>query len=76
MVQIELKLFVTLAGYLPENACNHEVKEGQTIDDLIQDLGIPQGLVKLIFVNGKKQDRTYVLQDGDRVGLFPPVGGG
>ncbi|MCG8642228.1 MAG: MoaD/ThiS family protein [Desulfobacterales bacterium] len=76
MVQIELKLFVTLAGYLPENAGNHEVKEGQTIDDLIQSLGIPQGLVKLIFVNGKKQDRNYVLQDGDRLGLFPPVGGG
>lgn len=76
MVQIELKLFVTLAGYLPENAGNHEIKEGQTIDDLIQDLGIPRELVKLIFVNGKKQESTYVLQDGDRVGLFPPVGGG
>ena len=76
MVQIELKLFVTLAGYLPENAGNHEIKEGQTIDNLIQDLGIPRELVKLIFVNGKKQESTYVLQDGDRVGLFPPVGGG
>lgn len=76
MIKISLKLFVTLSRFLPESSKTYEIAINKTIDDLITDLGIPSGLVKLIFVNGKLQDATYVLQEGDRVGLFPPVGGG
>jgi len=76
MIKIELKLFVTLSKFIPENADEFEVASGKTIDALILDLGIPEGLVKLIFINGKRQEKDYVMQDGDRVGLFPPVGGG
>jgi sulfur-carrier protein len=39
-------------------------------------LGIPPGEVKLRFVNGKQAKDDQVLAEGDRVGLFPPVGGG
>ena len=75
-LKIELKLFVTLAAFAPENADNFTVQEGTTVDMLIRELKIPENTVKLIFVNGKKQDTAYVLTPGDRVGLFPPVGGG
>lgn len=76
MIQIDLKLFVTLSKYLPVDSQAHEVREGTTVEDLIQDLGIPRDSVKLIFINGKKEDSTYCLEHQDRVGLFPPVGGG
>ena len=76
MIFIDLKLFVTLARFLPENAGEFPVKEGTSVEKLMANLGIPGDWVKLIFVNGKKQGREYCLQDGDRVGLFPPVGGG
>ena len=76
MIKIELKLFVTLSKYIPENADEHAIVPGKTIEELIFDLDIPDELVKLIFINGKRQEIDYVLQDGDRVGLFPPVGGG
>jgi sulfur carrier protein ThiS len=76
MIQIDLKLFVTLAKYLPEGAQAYEIKEGTCVKDLIQDLGIPSDVVKLIFINGKKKDRHYCIQNRDRVGIFPPVGGG
>jgi len=76
MIQIDLKLFVTLAKYLPENSQAHEIKEGTTVNELIKDLGIPCDIVKLIFINGKKQDGAYRIQHKDRVGMFPPVGGG
>ena len=76
MIQIDLRLFVTLSGYLPENNERLEIHENTTVEKLILDLGIPDDLVKLIFVNGKRQDRSYKLKHGDRVGLFPPVGGG
>ncbi len=75
-IKITLKLFVTLTAYLPENADSFEVEEGTSVNTLIQDLNIPAETVKLIFVNGRKQNETYVLEPGDRLGLFPPVGGG
>ena len=76
MIQIDLKLFVTLAKYLPAGAGAYEIKEGTCVRDLIKDLGIPRDVVKLIFINGKKQDGNYRIQHKDRVGIFPPVGGG
>lgn len=76
MIQIDLKLFVTLAKYLPLDRQAHEIKEGTTVKELIKDLGIPPDMVKLIFINGKKQDGNYLIQHKDRVGMFPPVGGG
>jgi len=76
MIKIDLRLFVTLSGYLPENNECLEIHENTTVEKLIRDLGIPDELVKLIFINGKRQDKTYHLKQEDRVGLFPPVGGG
>lgn len=76
MIQIELKLFVTLSKFLPESADVFEVASGTTIETLIKTLNIDETQVKLIFVNGKKEEKNYQLQPGDRVGLFPPVGGG
>ncbi len=59
MIQIDLKLFVTLAKYLPLGSEAYEINEGTTINELMTDLGIPHDIVKLIFINGKKQDRNY-----------------
>jgi molybdopterin synthase sulfur carrier subunit len=76
MILIDLKLFVTLTKYLPGNNEAYEIPEGTTVKELMYNLGIPQDIVKLIFINGKKQDKAYCLKHRDRVGLFPPVGGG
>ncbi len=76
MIKINLKLFVTLARYLPENSESFEIPENTTVDKLISQLGIEKGSVQLIFVNGKKQNGEYLLKNSDRLGLFPPVGGG
>ena len=67
---------MTLSGYLPENNERLEIHEDTTVEKLIMNLGIPDEHVKLIFINGKRRDRAYLLKQGDRVGLFPPVGGG
>ncbi len=76
MIRIDLKLFVTLAKYHPNGSGDHEVALGTSVEQLIKDLGIPGDTVKLIFINGKKALPTQVLADRDRLGLFPPVGGG
>ena len=76
MIKIDLQLFVTLFKYQPENNEFLEIQEGTSVGKLILDLGIPKDLVKLIFVNGKRQKTVYELKNNDRLGLFPPVGGG
>ncbi|CCK80645.1 MULTISPECIES: MoaD/ThiS family protein [Desulfobacula] len=76
MIKIHLNLFVTLSKYLPENSECFEIFENTSVEKLIFDLGIPLDFVKLIFINGKRQDLNYQLKHNDRVGLFPPVGGG
>jgi molybdopterin synthase sulfur carrier subunit len=76
MITIDLNLFVTLSKYLPENSDCFEISEGTTVEKLVEDLNIPRELVKLIFINGKREDISYKLNPGDRLGIFPPVGGG
>ena len=51
--------------------------EGATLSDLLAHLGIQPDLVHLAIVNGQiLHDRAARLADGDRVALFPPIGGG
>lgn len=79
MIEIDLKLFVSLARFHPTGKGGsgpHKVPGGTPVERLIEDLGIPKDTVKLIFINGKKARPSQVLAAGDRVGLFPPVGGG
>ena len=76
MATINIKLYATLAQHLPESAGNFPISPGTSVDQLIVDLGIDPELVKLVFIDGRKQDTSTVLQGGERVGLFPPVGGG
>ena len=61
---------------MPDASGQHAVAAGTTVAALIENLGIPRSDVKLVFVNGRKADAETVLTGGDRVGLFPPVGGG
>jgi molybdopterin synthase sulfur carrier subunit len=51
--------------------------EGATLSNLLAHLGVPADLVHLAIVNGRiHHDRAARLADGDRIALFPPVGGG
>ncbi len=73
---IEIKLFATLAPYLPENSEDFPIDEGETIKSLINKLGIPEKDVTLMFINSVRSSHESEIADNDRVGLFPPVGGG
>ena len=79
-MEIELKLFASLAVYMPENTaggfCSMAVSEGTTIRELLEQLNVPLENVKLIFLNGIHAGLSQVLEDGDRLGVFPPVAGG
>ena len=81
LVKIQLRLFASLAGYLPDQKSGGfsnlmEVAEGTTIKSLFERLKVPPELPKIIFLNGVHADETAVLKDGDRLGVFPPLAGG
>ena len=64
---------------MPETTCFavlRPVPAGTTVDALVETLGLPRKEVKIVFVNGRKADLDKGIQGGDRVGIFPPVGGG
>jgi len=53
-----------------------ELPDGATVGQLIEHLRLPADEVKVIFVNGIVRGEEHALSDGDKVGVFPPVGGG
>jgi sulfur-carrier protein len=73
---IQVKLFATLQKFMPDSAENFAIEPGTTVNNLIQQLDLPKEKIKLIFINGVKAELTSVLKGGERVGIFPPVGGG
>ena len=76
MIEIEVRLFATLVKYRPKESDTFKLPDRTTIAGLLSKLNIAEKEVKLIFVNGKKQPMEYEVQNRDRVGIFPPVGGG
>jgi sulfur-carrier protein len=73
---IQIKLFASLGRYMPENGDAFLIDPGLSVRDLALCLGIPLDSARLIFVNGVKRDLSATLTGGERVAIFPPVGGG
>ena len=73
---IQIKLFASLGRYMPNNSDSFPIDPGITVRDLALHLGIPLETAKLIFINGQKGDLSAMLSGGERVAIFPPVGGG
>ena len=79
-MKVEVNLYATLKQYMKNEILGKssaiDLEDGLCVKDIIQKLQIPADLVKLIFINGVHAKRDTILKDGDRLGLFPPVGGG
>nr|WP_320190654.1 MoaD/ThiS family protein [uncultured Desulfobacter sp.] len=76
MIEINIDLFTTLYRYYPKGSGALKVEKGTTAGGLIRKLGIPDGAVSLIFINGKRVMPDQELEESDQVGLFPLVAGG
>jgi molybdopterin converting factor small subunit len=73
---IKLKLFADLGKFLPKRPDNYPVQPGTSVRDLVAGLNIPVEKAKLVFIDGVRGELDSVLNGGERVGIFPPVGGG
>ena len=80
-MKIELNLYASLVPYMPKkegggNSCTVEISDGTKVRELLEQLRIPADAVMLVFLNGVHATGDNILKDGDRVRVFPPVGGG
>jgi len=63
-------------GYDPYQGISLEMPPGTPVARVISRLGLPPEEVTLILVNGVRQPPDFPLTGTERVGLFPPIGGG
>ncbi|MCK8826774.1 RnfH family protein [Natroniella acetigena] len=77
-MKVTVRLFATLKDFFPKNQKKVlvELEAGSTVNEVVEYFGIPQTTPLIIKVNGRSGSKSTVLKDGDRVGIFPPVGGG
>lgn len=76
---VEVRLYATLRSYLPDNPegiAMINVPAGISVGKLLVELNIPCEEVNIVLVNGRHEELACHLQDHDRIGLFPPIGGG
>jgi sulfur-carrier protein len=79
-VTVTVRLFATFRDFLPQHAKRSglqiEVREHDTVQALIKELGVPDDLPKIVLVNGQHASENSVLTNGDIVTVFPPLIGG
>lgn len=83
-MKIRLKLFATLADYLPPGQRGHEIDveiaANDPIERVLERFQVPLRLVHLVLVNGNyiapAERRTYCLAEGDHLAVWPPIAGG
>ncbi|MBW1785655.1 MAG: MoaD/ThiS family protein [Deltaproteobacteria bacterium] len=79
MKKIQLNLYASLSRFMPEeDRSGHglELAGETTVREVLVRFNVPLETVKMIFINGRHAGMDAVLNDGDRVGVFPPVAGG
>ena len=63
-------------GYDPYRGISLEISPGTPVGRVMRQLGLPEREVTLIMVDGRRQEADFFLQGNERLGLFPPIGGG
>lgn len=75
MPRATLRFYEELNDFLPRHRRKTdfevEIKGKRSIKDMIEALGVPHTEIDLILVNEKSVDFTYILQDGDRISVYP-----
>jgi len=81
-MSVPVKVFLSstlrqhIPGYDPSEGALFSVDLKTTISELCKRMNIPRHKIKIIMVNGRNASFDFELRGGERVGLFPPVGGG
>lgn len=74
-MQVTVKLFANfrINRFKQEN---REYSSAISVGEIVEELGIPDSEVGIIFINGRNVTMDRLLVEGDTLSLFPLVGGG
>jgi len=79
-VELEVRLFGSFRQYAsnPAGLEHIHLPAPATARDLLEALPIPPKYHSLVIVfrNGKRVSLSTEMEDGDRIGIMPPMGGG
>ena len=72
---VHLRFYAELNDHLPPDSRYHPVERcfavPGSVKDLIESCGVPHTEVELIVVDGQSVDFSYVVQNGDRIAVYP-----
>ncbi len=75
---IDVRLFATLPMHSAKGRKEFQLEAvpGLTVRSVVLGEGLAENEVHIVMINGQHGNLDSELHEGDRVGLFPPVGGG
>lgn len=69
------RFYEELNDFLPQQKCKTDfevpIKDRRSVKDMIESLGVPHTEIDLILVNGHSVGFDYILEDKDRVSVYP-----
>ena len=79
-MKVQIKYYAAIRDIIGLSSEEIDVKEGTQLGNLVSHIKEKHAkiadLVLLVAVNEKYSSSERILEDGDRVALFPPVSGG
>ena len=80
MSKVEVRLYASLRKYHPNPGSSEALvitlDDEAKLGDLLDKLKVSRQEIGILMLNGKWQKESYLLQDEDRIGIFPLIGGG
>ena len=84
VMKITLKLYASLAQFLPVNAVRNQVEvdidPSLGLQGVLDSFGVPSEHCHLVLVNGiyvpPSERKSYTLSEKDSLAVWPPVAGG
>jgi uncharacterized protein len=69
------RFYAELNDFLPPErrfaAIEHGFLDAAPVKDMIESLGAPHTEIDLVLANGQSVDFSYIVQDGDRISVYP-----
>ena len=77
MPDVRVNLYATLRKFIGGAASSElEIEPGETVEHVLQRLGVPTDQTRVIFVDNRAAGLSHVLEGGEQLGVFPAIGGG
>ncbi|MGC8604175.1 MAG: MoaD/ThiS family protein [Desulfomonilaceae bacterium] len=79
-MNIDFILYASLTKFVPGSVAGDpihvEMPPGVTVNDVLKEMGIPEGISLILLINGRSGTKTQTIHDNDRLAVFPTIAGG